>query len=462
MRAALLWFKQDLRLDDNPALQAALDSDSLLPVYILDPRLLRPDRNQRCAQGVLRTQWLLQALHALDNALRQRGSALLVMQGEPEHVIASLAARLDIRDVHTQDEISPQAISQLRRTRTNLGPIALHVHPANSLLNAAQQNEVLNLPAVFSAFREYCARQSLSCQPRPAPIHLPSWPAGCEHLHEPLPTLADLGLSDPLTGPDLQAGEAAAQMHLREQFWADGEPAATRLESEQGTLLSPYVASGCLSVRRVASELRRHEGRNGRSVASQRLWQNLLWREFYRATLMRYAETLFATQGLNATAQAPTTCDERFVSWCNGRTGMPFVDAAMRELLARGVLQRSARQVAAAYLVHDLKQDWCRGAAWFAEHLIDYDEASNWGNWAFLAGASCSGRHQAALNTLRLAKLYDPMAHYISQWVPELRSVSSRLRHTPFLLPRTRLQQLRYPLLQNMPEAWRPYLPGLA
>ena len=165
---------------------------------------------------------------------------------------------------------------------------------------------------------------------------------------------------------------------------------------------------------------------------------------------------------LKATAGAPTLRDERFEQWCHGRTGMPLVDACMRELLATGFMSNRGRQVVASYLVNDLQQDWRHGAAWFEEHLLDYDPASNWGNWAYLAGVASDPRHHRLFNALRQARQYDPQAEYISLWLPELRNVPVHLRHTPFLLNQLQLSALNYPRLEQIPEAWRPYMPSAA
>ena len=141
---------------------------------------------------------------------------------------------------------------------------------------------------------------------------------------------------------------------------------------------------------------------------------------------------------------------------------MPLVDASMRELAATGYMSNRGRQVVASYLVNDLQQDWRHGAAWFEEHLLDYDPASNWGNWAYLAGVASDARYNHLFNALRQARQYDPEAAYVSLWLPELRHVPQHLRHTPFLLSHWQLGELNYPRLEQIPEAWTPYLPSAA
>jgi deoxyribodipyrimidine photo-lyase len=255
---------------------------------------------------------------------------------------------------------------------------------------------------------------------------------------------------------------------VRHYFWetqAVRDYKSTRdrlIGSEYSSKFSPWLANGSLSPRRVVGELRRYESQYGRNDSTECLWVALLWREFFRWTLVRHGAALFQASGLPATSHAPQHLDERFQQWCQGRTGMPLVDANMRELAATGYMSHRGRQIVASYLVHDLAQDWRHGAAWFEEHLLDYDPATNWGNWAYIAGLGSDPRRENLFNTLRLAREYDPDASYVSLWLPELRVIEPRLRHTPFLLPLLQLDVLRYPKLEQIPSTWTPYLPSAA
>ncbi len=234
------------------------------------------------------------------------------------------------------------------------------------------------------------------------------------------------------------------------------------LGTEYSSKLSPWLANGSLSVRRVAADLRRHEALYQANNSTRCLWGELLWREFFRRTLQRHGCALFQSGSLKATERASRLIDERFVRWTQGRTGMPLVDACMRELAETGYLSNRGRQVAASYLVQDLQQDWRYGASWFEEHLLDYDVASNWGNWAYLAGISFDPRRSMAFNALRQAHQYDPEASYVSLWLPELRHIPQHLRHTPFILSAQQLEALDYPRIGMVPAAWKPYLPEAA
>ncbi|MBD9483409.1 DASH family cryptochrome [Pseudomonas sp. PDM14] len=473
MHRLLLWFKQDLRLDDHPAVHAALDADRVLPLYVLDPSVLQPTALGARRLGVHRARFLLESLTALDGQLRQRGSRLLVLVGKAEQLIPQVVEQLDLREVLTLEEIAPEERAQLNAVRKNLGHVALRELPGNHLLRAEELPCSLEeLPQVYAQFRELVEQRLPVFQPLPTPANLPPLPENAEALYQPLPTLSHLGLGEPLSVPasafPFSGGEPAAQARLRDYLWLSQgvrEYKDTRnglIGSEYSSKFSPWLANGSLSPRRVVAELRRHESQYGRNDSTHWLWLEMLWRDFFRWTLVRHGSALFQAGGLKATERAPRNVDQRFEQWCQGRTGMPLVDANMRELAATGFMSNRGRQIVASYLVNDLQQDWRHGAAWFEEHLLDYDPASNWGNWAYLAGVGSDPRHQRMFNALRQARQYDPDGAYVSLWLPELRSVPAHLRHTPFLLSHLQLDAMGYPRLQEIPETWKPYLPSAA
>ncbi|MEX6500504.1 DASH family cryptochrome [Pseudomonas zhanjiangensis] len=470
---ALLWFKQDLRLDDHPALQAGLDAECLLPVYIFDPRQLQLGEFGLRRLGVHRARFLLESLAALDGALRLRGSSLLVLPGAADQLIPRLVRQFALHQVLTLDEIAPQQRHQLAAVAFQLAGLPLLRAQGNNLLADEDLPCALErLPHSFSQFRQLVEQRLLVFQPRPAPGMLPPLPEGAAALLQSLPTLSQLGLGEPLgvanSAFPFSGGEAAGQARLRDFLWNSQAVRSCQdsrnglIGSEYSSKLSPWLANGSLSPRRVIAELRRHEGQYERNDSTRWFWQQLLWREFFRWTLMRHGSALFEAGGLKATARAPQQLDQRFGAWCQGRTGMPLVDANMRELAATGFISNRGRQVVASYLINDLQQDWRHGAAWFEEHLIDYDPASNWGNWAYLAGMACDPRQRGTFNALRLARQYDPEADYVSLWLPELRHLPQHLRHTPFLLSQLQLQALNYPRLERIPDTWRPYLQSAA
>lgn len=466
MRRLLLWFKQDLRLDDHPAVQAAVDAEQVLPLFVLDPALLDYGALGSRRLGVHRARFLLESLANLDSELRQRGSALLVLPGRADEVIPALVERFALQEVLTLEEIAPEERQQLAELRQKLGHIPLRELPGNNLLRLDELPTTLEaLPAVYSQFCQQVEERLPVFQPLPIPERMPGLPDNALEVFEPLPVLSQLGLGEPLNALHsafpFSGGEIAALARVRDYLWLRQgvrryqDTRNGLIGSEYSSKFSPWLANGCLSPRRVIAELRRHESLYGGNASTQALWRALLWRDFFRWTLLRHGDTLFQQR-------SPHPLDVRFTQWCQGRTGMPLVDANMRELAATGFMSNRGRQVVARYLVHDLNQDWRHGAAWFEEHLLDYDPASNWGNWAYLASAASDPQRQQPFNTLRQARQYDPEGAYVSLWLPELRNVPAHLRHTPFLLSQRQLEVAGYPRLEQIPDTWRPYLPHVA
>jgi deoxyribodipyrimidine photo-lyase len=472
MRRALLWFKQDLRLDDHPALQSAITADEVLALFVLDPDWLSVGRLGARQLGVHRARFLLESLAALDGELRQRGSHLLVLPGKAEQLIPDLVARFDLHEVLTLDEVAPEARAQLGMLRKALGHVPLREFQGNQLLRRDDLPCPLEqLPRAYSPFRELVEERLPVFQPRSAPSRLPPPPQDSLDLFNPLPTLSQLGMGEPLSEPagafPFAGGEVAARAHLRDYLWIGQgvldyrQSRNSMIGHEPSSRLSPWLANGSLSPRRMLAELRRHEAQYGRTESTQSLWREMLRREFFHWSLARRDDLLFNSANALAAEQAPRV-DQRFQQWTQGRTGMPMVDAGMRELAATGYLSNLSRQLVASYLIEELQQDWRYGAAWFQEHLLDYDPASNWGNWAYMEGIAADPRQEQHLNVLHLARKYDPDAAYISLWLPELRDVPQHLRHAPFLLSHLQLDALNYPKLEHIPDTWRPYLPEAA
>lgn len=219
---ALLWFKQDLRLDDHPALQAGLTAECLLPVYVLDPVLLQLNKFGMRPMGVHRARFLLESLVALEGELRQRGSHLLVVIGSAEQAIPQLVAQFNLNQVLTLEEIAPDERAQVARVARRLGDAVLQQAPANNLLHAEELPfSVEQLPHVFSKFRSLVEERLQVFQPRHAPDRLPGLPDGALALMQPLPTLTQLGLGEPLSVAasafPFSGGEPAALGRLR---WA--------------------------------------------------------------------------------------------------------------------------------------------------------------------------------------------------------------------------------------------------
>jgi deoxyribodipyrimidine photo-lyase len=181
--------------------------------------------------------------------------------------------------------------------------------------------------------------------------------------------------------------------------------------------LSPWLAQGCISPRRVLTDLRGYERQVGSNESTYWLYFELLWREYFQWLLYKYGSRLFHLRGTRDVNPMLTFYPEAFMAWKNGNTESDFVNAFMRQLKRTGWMSNRGRQVVASYLVNELGVDWRFGAAWFEEQLIDYDPASNWGNWQYLAGVGTDPRGKRVFNIEKQQKQYDPDRVFINKFL---------------------------------------------
>jgi deoxyribodipyrimidine photo-lyase len=325
------------------------------------------------------------------------------------------------------DEHAPDEQALIRRVEAALANnTRLILHQSNALF--AREDLPFShekTPQVFTRFRNQVEKYPPPVEVLPQPEGLPGWPGGASALFGGLPSMAELGLDpaprEPRSSLPYQGGEAAAKKWLDDYLW--GSQAVRQYKSTRNQLqghyfsskLSAALAHGCISPRRVMHELQRHEQSLGANESTYWLWFELLWREFFRLNLRLHGKHFFLHGGLNG-GNPPRGNDQRFRQWRTAETGQPFIDACMNELNASGFLSNRARQIVASYLVHELQQDWRLGAVWFQQQLVDFDVASNWGNWAYIAGVGHDPRGGRIFNVAKQVAQHDPDGRYVATW----------------------------------------------
>lgn len=425
---SLVWFKQDLRTDDNPVLNAAMQHTECLPVYCLDPRWFVPDARglSRCGPG--RAQFILDSLTDLQRTLQLNGSDLLVLHGAPEQVLPALCDELGVDILYTHDEHAPDEKALLAGVEQSLPEyVELRLIGSNALFDPAQLPFALErLPAVFTRFRNQIEKRPPEHLPVAMPSVLAPLPHGARRYARSMPSVAELGLQamspEPRSALPAGGGETSGRAWLDDYLW--GSQAVRHYKETRNELLgrhfssklSAWMTHGCLSPRRIMYELRSHESVHGANDSTYWVWFELLWREFFRLSLRLHGAAFFRFGGL-AGGNPPRGNDQRWIDWREANTGQPFVDACLVELNCSGFLSNRGRQIAASYLVHDLQQDWRLGASWFEQQLIDYDVASNWGNWAYIAGVGHDPRGGRVFNVQLQAQRYDPEGAYVATWL---------------------------------------------
>jgi len=438
---AIFWFRRDLRLADNTGLLRALaEGASVQPVFIFDTTILaglpRQDR---------RVDFIHRSLQALHETLQACGGGLRVVHGDPVRELPALAKALKADVVYCNDDYEPAAVARDDAVETALNAMDVRFERSKDAVVFAR-DEVLTQQrkpyTVFTPYRKaWFAR--LKAEPLADLDTLRAEPVAALRKRlapsrgEPLPSLADLGFeTTDLDALGVVAGTVGAQAALR-QFLehAIGEyPTDRDIPGTEGTSrLSLHNRFGTISIRRLVAEAQAHAHDNPRHAEACTTWiSELAWRDFFFQILHHHphvAEGPFKTVYEHL---AWENDDDLFAAWCEGRTGYPIVDAAMRQLVDTGFMHNRLRMVAASFLTKDLLIDWRRGEAFFALHLLDYELACNNGNWQWAASTGCDPQpYFRIFNPARQSERFDPEARFIHAYLPALRAVPADYLHEP-------------------------------
>ena len=426
---AIWWIRRDMRLTDNPALHASLEAGSVIPLFILDPAFDSASPRRR--------DFLHEGLHTLDEDLRDRNSYLVVRRGKPLEVLDHLIQETGATQIYAEEDFTPYARKRDTAIEHHLPLNLIHgqtVHHPMAVLKSDGRPYTVYTP--YS--RVWKEKLATRLELLPAPEHIDT-PSGIQG--EPLP-------GDKVS-PLFCAGEKEALVRLEEfaltpipsphgrraKIYSYGED-RNRMDLEGTSSLSPYLRFGMLGLRQAVSAAKQAmvEVRSDASRKSAEVWLNeLIWREFYIQILYHFpqvAKTAFKP----SLANIPWRNDEvEFQAWKDGKTGVPIVDAAMRQLKETGWMHNRARMIAASYLVKDLLIDWRWGEAWFMENLLDGDPAANNGGWQWTAGTGTDAApYFRVFNPVLQSAKFDPDGNYIRKWIPELRELDAKNIHAPW------------------------------
>lgn len=417
MSRVVVLFTSDLRTRDHPALAEATRShDEVVPLFVLDDSLLRRSAN--------RTSFLLDALRALRDGL---GGALAVRHGDPVEVVASL--RPDV--VHLTAGVSSYARARERRlravARVRTFPGLAVVEPGAVAPAGGDHYRVFT--PYWRAWSE-ASRRDLAADP--LPVQLPADVEAGE-----VPALGDVVSGTP--SPGLPPGGEQEGLRRLEAF-LDGPlraySEARDVPGVEGTSrLSPYLRFGCVSPLEAAV---RAEAAGGADFA----WQ-LAWRDFYLQLLAAFPR--LSSDDYRPREREWRSDPEALEAWMSGRTGIPIVDAGMRQLALEGWMHNRVRMLAASLLTKNLGLDWRLGLAHFSKLLVDGDAASNPGNWQWVAGTGTDTRPNRVFNPIRQAHRFDPDGDYVRRYVPELEPLRAPEVHEPWRLGPLGLEELGYP-----------------
>ena len=438
----ILWYRNDLRIYDHEALFKASEKTSeVIPVYIFDPRLFVEHHLEFSKTGELRHQFLIESVENLRKNLQEIGSNLIVRTGLPEDILPQLAQEIQANEIYTSEEITQEEneVDSLVEERLKTDGRKVKFFWQSTLFHVDDlPMDIQNLPDVFTQFRNKAEKFSKVRSTFKTPTNLIF-----KELIEvgQIPNLStDEGIDGKPVFPIFKGGENEANNRLNDYFWKKDllkvykETRNGMLGIDYSSKFSVWLANGCISPRYIYEEIKKYESERTANESTYWLIFELIWRDYFRFVAMKFGNKIFLEKGIMNKSVNWKHNRNIFEKWRLGETGIPLIDANMKELLATGYMSNRGRQNVASFLVKDLQMDWRWGAAWFESQLIDYDVCSNWGNWLYVAGVGNDPRENRYFNILKQATNYDPKGDYVKHWLPELSGVPADKIHSVGLL----------------------------
>mmetsp|Transcript_18113 Transcript_18113/g.49412 ORF Transcript_18113/g.49412 Transcript_18113/m.49412 type:complete len:612 (-) Transcript_18113:46-1881(-) len=487
----LHFFRNDLRLHDNPALVHSVKkgkglSAMVIPFFCFDPNIYGNTATSEYGSlkcGPKRAKFVTQAVQDLQSSLSKHGSGLLVSYGqEPHEFVSKFMKDVEVStgpiqwSIVCQEEVlkeEKQVVKAMNRVLPPRSKVETVWGSTMYELNDLPFAEDLgDMPNTFTPFRNKVEKRSEISSPLAAPRkELKECFPSDENLlttmapflsANAVPTLEQLGYNEEQVKEgntvdsrgvmEFVGGETAALARVQDYIFIKDrlriyfDTRNGMLGADYSTKFSPWLAFGCVSPRYIAKECKRYEEERGiQNKSTYWVVFELLWRDYCKFFSLKHGNRIFYPNGiLSGTPQAPQETwkiyEPTLTAWKEGKTGYPLVDANMREMVATGFMSNRGRQNVCSFLCLDLKQDWRHGGDFFEQHLIDYDVYSNWYNWC--AGAGMTGGRINRFNIVKQSKDYDQHGDYVRHWLPELKNVPNDYIHEPWKM--TQFQQKEF------------------
>ena len=409
----IIWFRRDLRIGDHPALLEAIkNSDEIVPLFILD-------KTQIEEAGAKLLAYMGQSLRALDESL---GNKLHIIEGDQVEVLKELIARYNVKEVHISDEYERYGAARDARVEAAGIPLVRTGSPyavkPGRVVKPSDGTPYRVYTPFYRAWRTHGYRAPVAA---PKEIKAPTPPAEYRKFPDfPFPEGVHV----------IEAGEAAALRRFKEfkkKGLANYDENRNLAAIDGTSKMSTYLKFGEIHPRTLLHGL-------DESPAEDTFRKEIAWREFYADVLFNNPDTdtqYYAAKFKEMRYDKP---GKQFQAWCEGKTGYPFVDAAMRQLLVEGWMHNRTRMVVASFLVKDLHLEWQLGERFFAQHLVDYDVASNAHGWQWTAGTGTDASpYYRVFNPIEQGRRFDENGDYIRKYVPELAHLSGAEIHEPWL-----------------------------
>ncbi|MBN2872189.1 MAG: deoxyribodipyrimidine photo-lyase [Halothiobacillaceae bacterium] len=434
----IVWFRQDLRLADNPALDRALVAGAIIPVYIAPTDSRRTNRRDGFHAGGASRWWLHHSLVALDHALGEKGSRLVVRRGEPTTVLRDLAEQTGATTVHWNRRLEPAGIETDRFVKQALREEGLTVQS----FNGNYLHEPWNV---------------LNKQGEPYKVFTPYWKAllaaGIDQEVLPEPERFD-PVPENIESDTIEALDLLPRLDWAEDFadwWTPGEAGAwdrleafldniddyhhtrNRMDLEGTSRLSPHLHFGEISPRQIVARVRAEYPEALEEKGTEAFLREIGWREFGANLIYHFPRTETDNLDVRFDALPWENAPDDIAAWQRGQTGIPVVDAAMRSLWATGWMHNRARMIVASFLTKNCLVDWRLGADWFMDTLVDADLPSNTAGWQWVAGTGADAApYFRIFNPVLQGEKFDPEGGFIRRWVPELAALPDKALYAPW------------------------------
>jgi len=413
-------FRNDLRLQNNHALQEALHAcDLLYLVYVFENRVWK-SKDRKI--GFQRAKFFLQSLLDLETSIASYGGGLSYLFGNLEDSIPRFMTEVKADTCFMSEE---NAWEERQAEKSLSEKVSLTTFYDKTLLHLNDLPFDLNkLPPSFSKFRNTVEK---NWEIRTYPPSLKDQDK-ISNRSGRLPTLFDLNIKEqniPKGYFSFIGGSTEGRKRMKEWVW-DKKCISTYKKTRNqlkgadfSSRFSPWISNGCLSAKEVYHEIKKYEAIHGSNESSYWLIFELLWRDYFQFFARLHGFKIFHSLGLSLEQvpyPEPPQAELLFLRWKNGQTSNRFINANMNELNQTGWMSNRGRQNVASYLIYDLKLDWRKGARWFEQQLIDYDPCSNYGNWVYISGYGSPAKEVRYFNTTIQSIIYDPVSEYTNEW----------------------------------------------
>ena len=419
-KTGLFWFSSDLRIDDNPALaKAASEVDQLLCIYIAPQQAVISAKQAPSKLSQNRQQFLYQSLTDLDKKLSAHGQQLLVKFQPPLDVIPELITKHNVSHIYRSQNAGEYERNVWNTLCKRYAMIEFNQTDSHTLFDQSELPFALHeLPKSFSKFRQLVKNIVIKA---PRAKHS-SMPAGPKTNSQWQAQWQQYFGHPKNSGGQLFEGGAEAGLDYVQNYFKTNK-ASTYKETRNGldgmdysTKFSPWLSNGSISPRQIIFYLGQYESEVEANDSTYWIYFELLWREYFQWYAHRHKANLFKFSGIKNSNPTTSFYPERFQKWCQGNTPYPIVNACMKQLNTTGYMSNRGRQLVASCFVHELNLDWRYGAAYMEQQLVDFDVASNWGNWQYLAGVGADPRGHRRFDLDKQAKIYDPQGQFIKHW----------------------------------------------